>query len=99
METAVEIIEKRGWFAFVNNGFAIVGLGGQLHLLAEEIKILQKYPAQIDAILDEEAKKYENIKDEIILKTIQKIYAAIIYNVSVGLSIAEDWKQHNENKS
>jgi hypothetical protein len=97
-ETTIEAIEKRGPFAFINNGFALIGLGNDLKEIAEEVKYIQKQPDLINEMIDEESKKYGTFKDDVIFKTCRKVYGGIIYNVSLGLDIGEDWKQHNEEK-
>jgi hypothetical protein len=96
METAVEILEKRGFFAFINNAFTMVSIGGELPELGEEVKYIRNNPDVLDKLEKEEASKYPKYADHIIIKTYRKIYSAIVYNVSVGLSIADDWKEYNK---
>jgi hypothetical protein len=98
VETTIEAIEKRGPFAFINNGFALIGLGDDLKEIAAEVKHVQKQPEKINQIINEEAQKYAKHENDIIFKTCRKVYGGIIYNVSLGLSIGDDWKEHNENK-
>lgn len=98
IETAVEIIEKKKAWAFINNGFAIIDLGDELPELGEEVKHIKKHPELLEQIENEEIAKYPKHENNIIAKTFRKIFSAIIYNVSAGLSIAEDWKAHNANK-
>lgn len=98
METAVEVIEKKKAFAFINNAFTIISVGGELKELGEEVKHIQQNPDLLVKLEAELLKKYRKHENDIILKTCRKIYAAIIYNVSTGLSIGEDWREHNETK-
>lgn len=98
METAVEIVEKKKGWAFINNGFAIIDLGDELPELGEEVRFIKEHPGILEAIQNEEISKYPKHQNDIIIKTVRKIIAAVIYNVSTGLSIADDWKAHNANK-
>lgn len=98
METAVEIIDKKGPLAFINNGFTILSLGGQLGDLASEVNFLKEKPELIEQLKAEAVSKYPKHADGIIIKTFIKVYGAIIYNVSTGLSIAEDWQEYNQIK-
>lgn len=98
METTVEIIEKRKAWAFINNAIQIIDLGDELHDLKEEHLYLKENPELLEAIQDEQIKKYPKYENDIIAKTFRKVFAAILYNISTGLSIAEDWKEYNETK-
>ena len=98
METAVEIIEKKGPFAFINNGFTIISLGGELKELGAEVEYLRDKPEIINQLQAEAVSKYPKHANDIIIKTFTKVYSAVIFNVSTGLSIAEDWKEYNQGK-
>jgi hypothetical protein len=98
METATEIVDKKKAWAFINNAFQIIDLGDELPELGAEVQYIKEHPGILEAIQNEEIAKYPKHENDIIIKTVRKIIAAVIYNVSTGLSIAEDWKQHNTNK-
>lgn len=91
LETAVEIIEKKGVLSFVNNGFTVMSIGGQLPELAAEVRFVRENPKALQEIENEAAAKYPQYEKNLILQTINKIHSAIIFNVSTAISIADDW--------
>ena len=99
LETAIEVIEKKGPFAFINNAFTIISLGGELKELGAEVVYIRDKPELIDQLQAEAVAKYPKHADNIIIKTFGKVYGAIIYNVSTGLSIAQDWQEYNQGKA
>ena len=98
LETTAEIIEKKGALAFINNGFALVSIGANLPELASEVQFVRDNPEALADMKAEAAAKYSKYDKQIILQTARKIYSAVLFNVSTGLSIADDWKQYNAEK-
>lgn len=99
VETALEIAEKKKFFAFLNNAFAFISIADNLPLLVEEVKYLSDKPELLTTIEDEVTKqfgdKYNNGLIAIVMKHVVKL---VLFNISGGIAIADDIKAYNQQK-
>lgn len=92
-ETITEAMDKKKWFAFLNNGFETIDVIVKHQELYEEVKAIKNEPTKIEALQNKVIERFPQMDKEKGTKAFQIIWGAILYNVSASIEIAEIFKK------
>ncbi len=99
VETALEIVEKKAFFAFLNNAFAFISIADNLPLLVEEVKYLNTKPELLNDLESEVVKQFgQKYQSGIVAIVMKHVLKLVLFNISGGIAIADEIKEYNQNK-